>query len=221
MLIPIGVALRDSKSGGQHVHQPVVSRLRHPRLPLHPHRLPGRRHDLHHPPGTRDLPMLRLRLAPGPVARPGRTPLPHHAHRQPRHLRRPAHPARRMPGLWRRATGQGPLRRPAAQLHQGLRALRPGVGPPHDHPRRGGASGRQLGRDQGHPEARPLASLRQAQTQAPAPDRHRRDRHRQGTPLRMALPLAVLEVTSSRRRPARRGLARAVWSAGGAAWAGA
>jgi transposase-like protein len=38
---------------------------------------------------------------------------------------------------------------------------------------------------------------------------------------RMALPLAVLEVTSSRRRPARRGLARAVWSAGGAAWAGA
>ena len=44
-----------------------------------------------------------------------------------RDLRRPAHPARRMPGLWRGAPGRGPLRRPAAELHQGLRAVRPGA----------------------------------------------------------------------------------------------
>ena len=105
------------------------------------------------------------------------------AHRQPRHVRRPAHPARRMPGLWRRATGRDPLRRSAAQLHLLLRAIRPGTVAPHDHPRRGQAPGRQLGRDQGHPEARPLAPLRQAQAQAPAAHRHRRDRHRQGAPL--------------------------------------
>ena len=54
MLIPLGVVSKDSKPGGQHVHQPVVSRLRHPRLRLRPHRLPGRRGDLHHPPGPRD-----------------------------------------------------------------------------------------------------------------------------------------------------------------------
>ena len=63
MLIPIGVASQGSKPGGQHVHQPVVSRLRHPRLPVHPHRLPGRPDDLHHPPGARDLPLPRLRIA--------------------------------------------------------------------------------------------------------------------------------------------------------------
>src|SRR5271165_206881 len=39
MLIPIEVAFKDSKPGGHHVHQLVVSRLRHPRLPVHPHRL--------------------------------------------------------------------------------------------------------------------------------------------------------------------------------------
>jgi hypothetical protein len=32
MLIPLGVVSNGSKPGGQHVHQPVVSCLRHPRL---------------------------------------------------------------------------------------------------------------------------------------------------------------------------------------------
>ena len=60
MLIPIGVAFNGSKPGGQHVHQPVVSRLRHPRLPVPAHR-PARRPDhLHHPPGTSDLPLRGL-----------------------------------------------------------------------------------------------------------------------------------------------------------------
>jgi hypothetical protein len=31
-LIPLGVALRGSKPGGQHVHQSFVSRVRYPRL---------------------------------------------------------------------------------------------------------------------------------------------------------------------------------------------
>ena len=172
MLIPIGVASQGSKPGGQHVHQPVVSRLRHPRLPVHPHRLPGRPDDLHHPPGARDLPLPRLRIAKGPVAWPRPAALPDRAHRPTRHPRRPAHPARRMPGLWRRAPGQGPLRRPAAQLHQRLRALCPGAVAPHDNPRRRQASRRRLGHDQGHPEARPLAPLCQAQAQAPAAHRH-------------------------------------------------
>ena len=35
---------------------------------------------------------------------------------------------------------------------------------------------------------------------------------------RMALPLAAIDVTSSRRRPARRGLVREGWSAAGATW---
>src|SRR5512135_2915253 len=88
-----------------------------------------------------------------------------------------------MPGLWRGATGQDPLRRRATQLHLLLRALRPGAGSPHDHPGRGPALWRQLGRDQGDPETRPVAPLRPAQAQAPPPYRHRRDRHRQGAPL--------------------------------------
>ena len=103
-------------------------------------------------------------------------------------VRPPAHTPRRMPGLQRRATGQAHLRRPAAELHPLLRALRPGTGPAHDHPGRGHAPGGQLGRHQGHPEARPLATVRQAQAQAPETHRHRRDRHRrdrrrQGPPL--------------------------------------
>src|SRR5512142_2176983 len=112
MLIPLGVAYEDSKPGGQHVHQPVVSRLRHPRLPVHPHRLPGRSGDHHHPPGARDLPLLRLQVAPGPVARPGRAPFPCVAHRPPRHLRGLAHPPRRMPGLWRGAQVEIPFADP-------------------------------------------------------------------------------------------------------------
>ena len=76
-----------------------------------------------------------------------------------------------------------PFADPRRSYTKRLRALRPGVGSPHDHPRRGHAPGRQLGRDQGHPEARPVAALRQAQAQAPAAHRHRRDRHRQGAPL--------------------------------------
>ena len=73
--------------------------------------------DLHHPPGARDLPLLRLRLATGHPPRPGRAPLPIPAHRRPGDLRGPAHPPRRMPGLRRRPPGRGPLRRPAAELH--------------------------------------------------------------------------------------------------------
>ena len=68
-------------------------------------------------------------------------------------------------GLRRRPPGQGPLRRPQEQLHPLLRALRPGAVPPHDHQGRGPAPGRRLGHDQGHPEARPVAALRQAQAQ--------------------------------------------------------
>ena len=83
--------------------------------------------------------------ARGQVARSRRAALPNPAHRQPDHVRRPAHPARRVPGLWRGAPGQGPLRRPQAELHQGLRALRPGTVAQHDHPRRGPAPRRQLG----------------------------------------------------------------------------
>ena len=37
MLIPIGVAFKGSKPGGQHVHQSVVSRVRYPWLPLRSH----------------------------------------------------------------------------------------------------------------------------------------------------------------------------------------
>ena len=40
------------------------------------------------------------------LARPGRASLPILAHRQPRHVRGPAHPTRRMPGLWRGAPGR-------------------------------------------------------------------------------------------------------------------
>ena len=83
----------------------------------------------------------------------------------------------------RGAPGRRHLRRPAADLHQGLRAVRPGTLPEDDHPGRGRASERRLGPGQGHPEARPVAPLRQAQAQAPAADRHRRDRRRQGPPV--------------------------------------
>src|SRR5512143_203847 len=41
-----------------------------------------------------------------------------------------------MPGLWRRATGQDPLRRSTTKLHFLLQTLRPGTGSPHDHSRR-------------------------------------------------------------------------------------
>ena len=183
MLTPLGVVSTDSKTGGQHVHQLVVPCLRHPRLRLRPHRLPGRPDDLHHPPGPRRLPLLGLRLPRGHLPRPRRAPLPHPAHRPPPHRRRPAHPPRRMPRLWRRPPGQGPLRRPPAQLHQVLRALRPGAVAAHDHPRRGPSPRRRLGPDQGHPEARPVAAVRQAQAQAPPRHRHRRDRRGQGAPL--------------------------------------
>src|SRR5579859_3732262 len=62
MLIPLGVALKDSKSGGQHVHQPVVSRVRHTGLPIRPHGLHRGTGGLHHPPGAQDLPVLGLRV---------------------------------------------------------------------------------------------------------------------------------------------------------------
>ena len=82
---------------------------------------------LHHPPGAADLPLPGLRLARRRAARPRRTPLPDRAHRRQADVRRPAHPARRMPGLWRGPPGRGPLRRPAAELHPVLRAVRPGA----------------------------------------------------------------------------------------------
>jgi len=183
MLIPLGVAFKGSKTGGQHVHELVVSRLRHSGLPVRPHRLPGRPGDLHHSSGAQDLPLPGLRLARRRVARRGRAPVPDRPHREPSDGRSPAHPPRRVPGLWRGAPGRGPLRRPEAELHQVLRAVRPGVVPADDHPRRGRAPERRLGRDQGHSEARPVAAVRQDQAQAPAADRRRRDRRRQGAPL--------------------------------------
>ena len=183
MLTPLGVVSRDSKPGGQHVHQPVVSRLRHPRLRVRPHRLPGRRRDLHHPAGPRDLPLLGLRLPRGHPPRPRRAPflaLPIGSRQTTVALPIPRVECQ---ACGRRPPGQGPLRRPAAELHPVLRALRPGAVAPHDHPRRGPSPRRRLGHDQGHPEARPVAAVRQAQAQAPPRHRHRRDRRRQGASL--------------------------------------
>ena len=68
----------------------------------------------------------------------------------------------------RGAPGRGPLRRPPTELHQVLRALRPGAVAAHDHQGRRPSPRRRLGHGQGHPEARPVAPLRQAQAQAPA-----------------------------------------------------
>ena len=85
--------------------------------------------DLHHPPGARDLPLLGLRVRRRGVARSRRAALPLPAHRPPRHVPRPAHPARRVPRLRGGAPGRRHLRRPAAELHQGLRAVRAGTLP--------------------------------------------------------------------------------------------
>ena len=52
-----------------------------------------------------------------------------------------------------------PFADPRRSYTNGLRAVRPGAVPAHDHPRRGRAPGRRLGPDQGHPEARPVAAL--------------------------------------------------------------
>ena len=101
----------------------------------------------------------------------------------PPHRRRPPHPPCRVPRLWPRPSGRGPLRRPQAELYQVLRALRPGAVAEHDHPRCGPSPRRRLGPDQGHPEARPVAAVRQAQAQAPPRHRHRRDRRGQRAPL--------------------------------------
>ena len=140
--------------------------------------------DLHHPPGSRRLPLLGLRLPRGHLPRPRRAPascaLPIGSRKTDRG---PADPAGRMSGLWARAPGQGPLRRPPAQLHQVLRAIRPGAVAAHDHPRRRPSPRRRLGHGQGHPEARPVAAVRQAQAQAPPRHRHRRDRRGPGAPL--------------------------------------
>ena len=179
----------------------------------------GGQSDLHYPPGARDLSLLRLRLDQVLCAARS-SAASERAHRPPRDLRGPAHPTRRMPDLWRSATGRDPLRRPTAQLHLLLRALRPGTARRMTIRDVAVAPGRQLGHDQGHPEARPLAPLRQAQAQAPAAHRHRRDRHRQGAPLPdgghgpgerggglrrrrqgRRRPEAVLEATAAQRRP--------------------
>ena len=178
MLIPIGVALKHSKPGGQHVHQLVVSRLRHPRLPVHPHRLPGRPDDLHHPPRARDLPLFRLRFPRGRLPGPGRAAVPILAHRPPSDVRGPCPSPASNAGTvaWcvrsrsPSPTPGGATPTPSSAMPWNCRA--------HDHPRRGHAPGRQLGPDQGHPEARPVAAVRQAQAQAPAGHRHRRDRRR-------------------------------------------
>ena len=92
-----------------------------------------------------DLPLLGLRLPRGHLPRPRRAPLPLPAHRQPDDYRGPADPARRMSGLRAGAPGQGPLRRPQAELHQVLRAVRAGIVAEHDHPRRRPSPGRRLG----------------------------------------------------------------------------
>src|SRR5262249_56182760 len=78
MLTPLGVALQDSKSGGQHVHQPVVSRVRHPGLSVRPHRLRGGADDLHPRPGTQCPPLPALWAPPSgaPPPRPPPLPLP-------------------------------------------------------------------------------------------------------------------------------------------------
>ena len=76
-----------------------------------------------------------------------------------------------------------PFADPRRSYTKVLRAVRPGAVPAHDHPRRGPSPRRRLGHDQGHPEARPVAAVRQAQAQAPPRHRHRRDRRGQGAPL--------------------------------------
>src|SRR5262249_17919071 len=60
--------------------------------------------DLHHRPGSRRLPLLGPRLLRGRLPRPHRAPLPHRAHRQSPHRRRP-HPPRRVPRLRGRPPG--------------------------------------------------------------------------------------------------------------------
>ena len=144
----------------------------------------GGQDDLHHPPGPRDLPLLGLRLAArsSPAVRSSAASGPCPSAAAPTIVVLP------IPRVECRACGvvrqvKVPFADPQAELHQVLRALRPGAVAPHDHPRRGPAPRRRLGHDQGHPEARPVAPLRQAQAQAPAAHRHRRDRRGQGAPL--------------------------------------
>ena len=69
----------------------------------------------------RETVVARPAARPDHPPRPGHAPLPIPAHRRPGDLRGPAHPPRRMPGLWRRPPGRGPLRRPAAELHSLVR----------------------------------------------------------------------------------------------------
>ena len=184
MLIPLGVASKGSKPGGQHVHQPVVSRLRHPRLRVRPHRLPGRPGDLHHPPGARDLPLLGLRLPPrsSRAARSSAASDPC-----------PSAAGRRSWSCRSRASNVGPV------------ALVRQVEVPFADPRRSYTKSferyalelsrsmtiRDVARHLGvgwdvikDIQKRDLSRrYRQAQAQAPAAHRHRRDRRRQGAPL--------------------------------------
>ena len=106
----------------------------------------GGRSDLPHRQGPRGLPLfglwLPLRGSRGQVERPFRC-LPIG---QPSGDAGPAHPPGPVPGLRGYPPDRPGLRRPAAELHQGLCPLRPGVVPAHDHPGRGPAPGRQLGR---------------------------------------------------------------------------
>ena len=53
----------------------------------------------------------------------------------------------------------------------------------YDHPGRCRPFTHQLGRDQGNPKGRPETSVRQAEIETPATDRHRRNFHRQGARL--------------------------------------
>src|SRR5258708_19749026 len=83
MLIPFGVALRAPKLGGQHVHQPFVSRLLHPRLRVRPDRVPRRQCRVHDPARPQDLPLRSLWLPPRPPSRPSRPPVPNPSHPPP------------------------------------------------------------------------------------------------------------------------------------------
>jgi hypothetical protein len=183
MLASSGVAYKGSRGDDQHVHQPPLPRVRGARLRVRPHRVRPGADPFHHPPTPQGAPLPGLRVAGGPAPRDGRETVPHPAHRLQARVRQLRRPAGLLPGLRGDPPGRRRLRGPAAELHQGVRAVRPGVVAAHDHPRRGPPPRCELGRHQGHPEARPGAPLRPPQARRAEADRHRRDRRGQGPPL--------------------------------------
>ena len=159
MLIPLGVALQDSKSGGQHVHQPVVSRVRHPGLSVRPHGLHRGADDLHPPPGARAPAAARPAGPPtwcrAVTSSGASAPCP--SAPVPRPSSSPSRASSAVPVGWcARSTSPSPTRGGATP---GVREVRAGTLPQDDHPRRGRPPGRRLGPGQGHPEARPVAAL--------------------------------------------------------------